>query len=106
MGQKQLSQISTKKLNEALQTASVKAALNDRAARLLPRAKATAYSAGAREFGDALKIERGTRPGTSAKEGMKRTFARVTVEVTPEMKKADIGRKLSYRQILRRSSYG
>lgn len=98
--------LSTKKLNEALQTTAVRAALRARAARALPRTRAIAYSTGAAEFAKALKTTEGTRPGTGAKDGLRRPYARITAEVTPEMDRADGRTQLTRQMILRRGAHG
>lgn len=85
-----------------LQLPSVRGALESRARRALPAVKAVALSVGARQFADALRVETGTRPGTKAEGGLKRPYARVIAEITPEMKRADGRTKLTRRQILRR----
>lgn len=96
--------VSTEKLNEALQQPGVRKALNARAQRILPTARAVALSVGAKAFSDALRVETGTRPGAKANEGLRRPYARVTAEVTPEMKRADGRTKLTRQQILRRGA--
>jgi hypothetical protein len=101
---KKFTGLSMDKLNEALQGAKVRNALEARANRALPAIKATAYAAGADEFAQALHVETGTRPGTGAKDGLKRPYARVVAEITPEMDKADRGASLSRRKIMRRGA--
>lgn len=95
---------STDFLNEVVQSAAVRQALENRAARALPAAKAVALSSGADAFAQALHVETGTRPGTEAREGLKRSYARVTATVTPEMKRADAAAKLTRQKILRRGA--
>lgn len=104
MAKKKFTGISMDKLNEVLQGAKVTAALEARANRALPAIKATAYSAGADKFAQALHVESGTRPGARAKDGLKRPYARVIAEITPEMDKADAGASLSRRKIMRRGA--
>lgn len=87
----------------AAQTATVRAALRAKAARMLPRAQRTAYEAGAPGFAEALRLEEGVRPGTKA-DGFQRPFARLTAEVTDDMEKRDGGAKLTRTMILRRSA--
>ena len=82
---------------------AVRALLEAKARRMLPRAQRLAAQAGALEFGKALRVEQGTRPGDKA-DGFARPYARVTAQVTPEMDAADKGAALSRRQILRRAS--
>lgn len=98
--------LSTKKVNQILQTQTVRKALNDRAARALPRARAIAYQAGATEFAKQLKVVQGTRPGTAAKAGLQRSYARVQATMTDEQKKRDRAAKITRRQILRRAGSG
>lgn len=98
--------ISTRLLNDAMGSNKVRAALRAKANRVLPRAKAIAYSVGATEFAKALKVRDGTRPGTRSPSGFKRPYARVVAAVTPELKKKDGRTSLSRQQILRRGSSG
>lgn len=98
--------LSDAKVNEALQLPAVRRALAARAARVLPTARALAYKAGAVEFAKALQASEGTRPGTGAKGGLQRTYARIGAPITEELRKADRGASLSRRQILRRASNG
>jgi hypothetical protein len=69
--------ISRVTLDMAARTPEVAKALKDRADRILPRAQRMAYAAGAKQFGDSLRVESGIRPGTKSREGVKRPFARV-----------------------------
>lgn len=64
-------------LDEAARSAEVRRALRDKAERVLPRAQRLAYAAGAKAFGDSLRVEEGTRPGTKSPTGIKRPYARV-----------------------------
>ena len=93
-------------VNELLQLPTVRRALAARAARLLPAAKALALSSGATEFARGLRVTEGTRPGTGAKRGLRRTYARVGAEITPAVLAQDRAAKLTRRQILRRASSG
>lgn len=104
MAKKKFTGLSVEALNEALQSAKVKGALAARANRVLPAAKATAYGAGADKFADALHVEAGTRPGTGAKDGLKRPYARVIAELTPEIRSETRSAKLSRQRILRRGA--
>lgn len=103
---KKFTGLSTKQLNEALQTPAVRSALRARAERALPRTRAIAYSTGAAEFAKALKTTEGTRPGAGAKDGLRRPYARISAEVTPEMDRADGRTQLTRRMILRRGAHG
>lgn len=98
--------ISTRLINQAMGSNKVHAALKAKADRVLPRAKAIAYSVGASEFADALEVREGTRPGTNSPSGFKRPYARVVATVTPELKKKDGRTSLTRQQILRRGSSG
>lgn len=104
MAKKKFTGLSMEQLNTVLQSAKVRNALEARAARALPAIKATAYSAGADKFAEALHVESGTRPGTGAKDGLKRPYARVIAVITPELRKADAGASLSRRKIMRRGA--
>lgn len=97
--------LSVEKLNEAMQSGEVRRALEARAARALPRTKALALSVGAVEFAKALRVSTGTRPGSGSREGLRRTYARITAEITPTMDKGK-RLKMSRREILRRGAIG
>lgn len=94
--------IPTKKLNEILRSPAIRAQLKQRMDRALPRTRAIALQAGATAFADSLRIETGIRPGTQAREGLQRPYARIVGDNTPEVRKADKGARLSRTQILRR----
>ena len=96
--------ITAETISKAMDTPTVRAALRAKAARILPRAQRLAYGAGAKEFGDALHVEEGTRPGVKSEGGIKRPYARVSADVTDEVKDADAGAKLTRISILRRSA--
>lgn len=98
--------ISTQQLNEILQSGTVRRALRDRAARALPRTRAIAYSTGAAEFAKALELQEGTRPGSGATDNLRRPYARIRAELTPEMKRLDGRTQLTRRMILRRGAHG
>lgn len=98
--------ISTQQLNTLLQSGTVRRALRDRAARTLPRTRAIAYSTGAAEFAKALEVEEGIRPGAGAQDGLRRPYARIRAEITPEMKRLDGRTQLTRRMILRRGAHG
>ncbi|PFG19872.1 hypothetical protein [Serinibacter salmoneus] len=90
----------------ALESPAVREALRRRAEQLLPRAQRLAYTAGANSFAKSLRVEQGTRPGTKAKNGLQRPFARVVGDSTDEIARADAAAKLTRRQILRRAARG
>jgi len=98
--------LSTKRLNQVLQSDAVLSALRDRSALILPRARAVAFQAGAAEFARELRSGTGTRPGTGARDGLQRTYGRIYAVMTPEQRKADQGASLTRRQILRRAAHG
>lgn len=96
--------LSPKKRQEILDHPSVRAAARAKAARMLPRAQRLAIEAGAPNFAKALRVVEGRRPGSKARDGIKRPFARVTANLTDELKTRDAGAKISRTQILRRAS--
>lgn len=98
--------LSTRRLNQALQSPTVRKALAARARRVLPRTRAIATNAGATEFARALRVTEGTRPGTGARDGLQRPYARIAATVTTEIRRADARSRLSRRQILRRGASG
>ena len=106
MAEKAFTGLSTKRLNQVLQSDAITSALEARARLVLPRARALAFQAGASEFARELRTGIGTRPGTGAKDGLQRTYGRVYAVMTPEQRKADQGAKLTRRQILRRAAHG
>ena len=67
-------------IQQAAQSDSVRRALLAEAQRLLPIAQRIAYQEHATAFGDSLHIEAGTRPGTKARQGLKRPYARVIAD--------------------------
>jgi hypothetical protein len=95
--------VTSETIAKAMDTPKVRAALRAKAARIKPRAQRLAYQAGASQFGDALEVAEGTRPGSAA-GGFRRPYARVVAEVTEEMRTADAEAKMSRRSILRRAS--
>ena len=95
--------VSPELFNRILDNPRVRQALRDKAARMLPRAKALAYQQGAVNFGDALEMQQGTRPGSGSPSGIARPYARITAELTPEVEQ-DPRTPLTRRKILRRSS--
>lgn len=97
------SEISRETIEAAAQSPAVREALAAKARRMLPRAQRLAASAGAAEFGRALQMTEGTRPGSKA-AGFQRPYARIEAEVTEEIEEADAGAKITRRQILRRSA--
>ena len=81
------------------------AAMQRRAQHVLVRARYAAYQAGRVNFGDALTVESGVRPGVKAARGLRRPFVRVVAAITPAQHAADSRRaKLSRTEILRRSA--
>lgn len=103
---KEFKGLSTDKLNEVMRTGEVRRALRQKAQRALPRTKAIAYQVGAAEFAEALRVDEGVRPGTRARGGLRRSYARITAEVTPEMQRKDARARMTRRMILRRGSNG
>ena len=98
--------LSTKRLNEVLDSPPVRAALRARGARILPRAKAIAFSNNTPDFANALRLVEGTRPGTGAKDGLRRSYVRIQAEVTDDMDSTAGRSKLTHREILRRGAHG
>lgn len=96
--------LSTEKLNQAMQSPAVRAALAAKAERVLPRAKSIALQDGKRQFAQALTVRQGTRPGTGSPSGLLRSFARVEATVTEDMRKIDGYGRLTRQQILRRAT--
>lgn len=103
---KKFTGLSMKRLNKVVQLPSVVAALDNRAAATLHRTRAIALRAGAPGFARALRVTTGTRPGTRAKRGLKRTYARVGAPVDRKIHLSDSRSSLSRRQILRRGARG
>ena len=92
-------------VNAALTHPAIAAAVASRAQQVLGRARYEAYKAGRINFGDALRVEAGNRPGTKSPRGIKRPYARVTATITPEQHEADSRKaKASRTEILRRSA--
>lgn len=106
MAKKKFTGLSMKKLNEVVQSPSVVKRLENRAAATLHRTRAIALRAGATGFARALRVTTGTRPGTRARSGLKRTYARVGAPVNRSIQLTDSRSTLSRRQILRRGSRG
>ena len=104
MSQKKI-QLSRKLINEAMQSSIVQKRLQDKAARVLPRAKAIALSDGKAELSKALQVSYGVRSGAKSPSGLQRPYARVGATITPDMKKDGYGR-LSRQQVLRRAGSG
>ena len=96
--------ITIETLNAALDTPTVRAALRAKARRVLPRAQRIAYAAGSPEFAEALHLGEGTRPGAKSDGGLKRPYARITADVTEEMKLRDGRPTPTRRTILRQSA--
>ena len=91
-------------IKQAAHHPKVREALEAQARLLLPRAQRIAAEAGALEFGKALRVEIGVRPGTKAKDHFRRPYARIIATVTEEMKTADRRQKMSRTKILRRAA--
>lgn len=104
MASKSQINLSTKTINDLMQSQKVRQALQAKARRILPTAKAIALSDGQTAFANALEISEGTRPGTRSPSGVKRSYARVTAQITDELKKADGYNKLTRPQVLRRAA--
>ena len=95
----------TEAINAAAAHADVTRALASRAGQVLNRARYEAYKAGRVNFGDALRVEAGTRSGAKSPHGIKRPYARVIAAITPEQHEADSRKaKASRTEILRRSA--
>jgi hypothetical protein len=60
-------------------------ALERRATAMLSRTRALAYAANQPLFARALRVETGVRPGTQSRLGIRRSYARVTATLTPEI---------------------
>ena len=90
-------------IDQAAASPVVRRAIRDKADRILPRAQRLAYAAGAKAFGDSLRVEEGTRPGTKSSGGYKRPFARViaTSADATALEHGDVG--VSKQAILRRA---
>jgi hypothetical protein len=91
-------------IEQAMNLPAVRAGLDAKARRMLPRAQRVAASAGATEFSRAMRVERGQRPGSKAAGGVRRPYVRVTADMTDEMKARDSRSRLTRRQILWRSA--
>ena len=91
-------------IERAMHSPAVLRALDAKARRVQPRAQRLAAQAGAVAFGRALRVSRGTRPGTKAQGGVRRPYARIEATVTDDMAAADARAVLSRTQILRRAS--
>ena len=90
---------------QALAAPSVRAAILAAATERMKRAQYLAYKSGRIHFGDNMRVVTGVRPGSKAKYGQKRPFARITSTVTEDEHAEDgRGAKLSRTQILRRSA--
>ena len=97
---------SLKTINTVLASATVRAALEARARRMAPTARATARAAGAPKAAAAITYRTGTRPGTKSPTGLKRSYARIVLtidkDVSAELKRA----RLSPTKLLRRAASG
>ena len=105
MPQRRIS-ISNKKLNELMASPQIRQKLQNKANRILPRAKALAYADGQTEFGKALSTTTGIRSGIKSPTGLRRPYARIGAQITPEMKKADGYTKTTRQQLLRKARDG
>lgn len=105
MASKRRLEISRQKTNEILQSQTVRQALQAKARRILPMAKAIALSDGQSKFANALTVTDGTRPGTHSPTGLKRSYARIGAEITEDMQ-TERSYKLTRQQILRRAGSG
>lgn len=103
---KKFTGLSMKKLNEVVQSDKVVNGLDNRARGALARARALALRSGNVGFARALKVTTGTRPGTRARRGLKRTYARVGARVDRRIQLQDAGARTTRRQILRRGARG
>lgn len=93
----------SKTIAAAMAAPGVQAAVRAKRDRILPRAQRLAAQAGALEFSRALHAEEGVRPGSKA-GGFRRPYARVSADVTDELRAADAGARITRRSILRRAS--
>jgi hypothetical protein len=96
--------ITAELLERVAELDGVRGGLEKRARLMLPRAERIAAGAGAVEFGRALRVDTGVRPGAKAEGGLRRPYARVVAIVTEEMDQADAAATMSRRQILRRAA--
>jgi hypothetical protein len=96
--------ISAEFIEHAMNQPAVRAGLDAKARRMLPRGQRLAAAAGATELAKALRLERGVRPGTKAVNGIRRPYTRLTADLTDEMKARDARARLTRRQILWRAS--
>lgn len=94
----------SKQLQAALDSPAVRAALVAKAARMLPRAQRLAAEAGALGTAKALRVLEGTRPGSKARGGMRRPYARIQVDLTEDVIARDARARLTRTQILRRAA--
>lgn len=90
---------------QALAAPSVRAAILAAATERMKRAQYLAYKSGRIHFGDNMRVVAGVRPGSKAKYGQKRPYARIESTTTPDEQAADNRTaKLSRTQILRRTA--
>lgn len=101
---RQLRELSPEFIARTMASPAVRTALAAKAARVLPAAQTSARAAGAPAFAEALKITTGIRPGTLARNGLKRPYARIGATITPEISAADVRATLTHRLILRRAT--
>lgn len=92
---------------KALSSAKVRSALDARGAGYLARVKAQAIASGRPNLAAKVRVERGVRPGTKAKYGLKRPYFRVVAYLTDEERMADNRMaKATPRQIFRMANRG
>jgi hypothetical protein len=108
MAQHKFKGIGTEQINKAMRSPEVMKSLEARAARILPRTRALAYAANQPLFARALRVETGVRPGTQSQVGVRRSYARVTATLTPqilaESRRAVRAGKPTRQMILRRGA--
>lgn len=100
-------EIGTATLQKALDAATVRAALDDRARRFLAAAQREAHAAGRHNLARRMELDPGVRPGVKARRGLKRPYTRIIAHLT-EGELIDDARtaKATPSQILRRAARG
>lgn len=91
-------------LEQALYSAAVDKALRARAGSLLPRTRALAYSHNLPTLARALDIETGIRPGGKASGGIRRPYARITAQMTTQMRRESARAHMSPKRLMRRAA--
>lgn len=90
---------------QVLASRAVSAAILAAAGERFARAQYLAYKSGRMNFGNNMRVTTGVRPGSKAKYGQQRPYARIESSVTAEELAADNRTaKLSRTQIMRRSA--